>query len=328
MTEQWDEREGAAQSVLKSTSSPRPPLSQALDAMKFDPENLRDFVCDNNAVKKEASYRAGVHKELDEKDITIAAYKVRQCGIPVGIRGIGLLLDGKTDGVTEFHRVWRYLAYDCHVRLRYGDWIRNQIDEGVTPEFEVPSLIMDVAAYALAGAIFFGEVDYAEWLGKRAVAAFMQPEVFGPALWQKEPVVPYVLGLFWYWTAMRCGEEPKGFRQIIDKLSKDCAKPYYGRLLIDWNERAFDRHFKKMCDNWGGTDTRERSPFQGFPVAILATLLIRKQSDLSIPEHPLLAHSVCTLPLAGCDGSTDPFFDQVNEKLAEIAPTEELLWRW
>ena len=296
--------------------------------MQFDPENLRDFACGNNAVKNEASYRDGVFRELDAKDITIAAFKVRKCGIPAGIRALALLLGGEPSGVTELHRVWRYIAYACHVRLRYGDWIKAQIDDGITQAIDVPSLIMDDAAYALAGAILFGEDAFAEWLGKRAVAAFQRPEVFGPAFWQNEPVVPYVLGLFWYWTAMKCGEEPEKFGQIIDELSKDCAKPYYGRLLLDWKARSFDRHFKKLCDNWGGTGSHEPSPFQGFPVAILATLLIRQQSNLSIPDHPLLAHSVCTLPMAGCDGSTDPFFDEANEKLAAIAPTDDVLWQW
>lgn len=297
-------------------------------AMKFNPKQLGRWIADTNDPAAGKQLQASILRDVDDEDYPLAASRMRDLRIAVGSRAIEGLLNNRDEGVFELHRVWRYHAYGCHIDLREGDWLRRQIDEGKTPEYEIPQLWLENAAYAIAGGIVFEEKGLTEWLGKRTIAAFMRPDEFGPVHWSDQPIVPYVLGLFLYWAGLKSGELPDSSTTVIDHLSAQCAPPYDGRLLSEWREKSFDGHFRKLCDKWGDRHS-EPLPFFAIPIAIIATIKLRRALHLSVPAHPLLDHAVVTLPLSvGRIQSEDPFFDEVNRKIAEIAPTDEFLWRW
>ena len=297
--------------------------------MEFDSNKLVEWLADHSGRQSEESYHARVLGEIDDEDYPLAALQLCECRRPAGIRVIDQLLDGCSEGLVDLHRVWRYHAYSCHICARDIDWVNAQLAEGKPVEFEPQSLWLQHAAYAIACGIVLGENGFTEWAGKRTVAGLMRPDEFGPVFWNREPIVPFVLGLFTIW-AHQMADTPidENTLRLIDHLAAQCASPYAGGVLTDWEKPSFDSQFNLLCDKWGQIHD-EPIPFNGIPIAIIATIKIRRSMGLPVPDHALLQLPVVTIPL-DCENvqSVDAFFDDVNRKVSTIAPDDTFAWPW
>ncbi len=255
----------------------------------------------------------------------MAAYQLSRCRLPVGLTGLAECHDGAIDaGVSKLYRAWRYVAYQMHIDQTEGDWIQGQIDAGQTPEYEIPTVNKEYGCYSLTGAFAFDEDDFAHWAGKRLLAFFMKPEL-RPINLDGGAMVPFTLSLFLYWLLSKGAKQP-GQEAILNDLQSECEAPYK-KVLAGWgDDEKFAAAFGAMCDSFGEA-TSQPIPFNGFPVLILATQKVRRDSCLSVPEHPLLRQPACDLSSAKIDRH-DAFFNKVDRLIAEVAPATAFKWPW
>ncbi|MDP6444816.1 MAG: hypothetical protein QGG36_03290 [Pirellulaceae bacterium] len=293
--------------------------------MRFNPRELLQWLAEHNSRDSDARQQEKVLEKVAAQDYTLVAFKMRDyTRLPVGIRGLEKLLNGDESGFIDLHRVWRYIAYDNHIRHAKGDWVRNNT-EGEIDEFSIPTIRMEWSAYSMLTAAVFGEIQYAQWCGKRLVAEYSRPDIFGPIDLGDEPIVPYAVGLFWHWANANHGQSAASAEKLLAECAEECEGPL-GRVLAAWNDdRSFATHFAAMCDDFGSRFD-EPLPFCGFPVAIIATVMIRRGQGLSVPDHPLLYQTVCEVkpPVT----SDDPFFDRVNREVSEQASIKQYRWPW
>lgn len=294
--------------------------------MPFDTTAFRAWIENHNSKDCLDDFQEKVFSEIEEEDYPLAVYQLNRCRLPVGLSGLAECLDGSIDkGMTKLYRVWRYLAYEMHIDQTEGDWIQGQLDSGLSPEYEIPTVNMDYGCYALVGAIVFDETNFAHWAGKRLLAYYMKPDL-RPINLDGGPRIPFALSMFLYWLRAQGAEEQPGLNSIQSDLMKDCSGPYR-KVLGAWgDDKRFSAAFHALCDDFGDL-SEQPIPFNGFPLSILATCKIRQDLNLNVPDHPLLKEPVCQVATAKIDRQ-DPFFENVEKQMAEITPTEDFQWPW
>lgn len=293
--------------------------------MPYDAEMFREWAENNRRLGKEEEHRERVQRDIDRENYPGVGYQLIELGTPVGLAAmVDLYHDRFDEGFSKVYRIWRYYAYEIFLMERRTDWVLNQIDAGLEPSVDVPSLNMRYLSYAMAGALLFDETDYAHWLGKRALMFYMQRD-FRPLILDKGPIIEFSLGLFVQWLIAKTEAEDAAeeLAPVLKTLQDGCKRPYKG-VLSGWNTKRFDAAFKRLCDAFG--DKHEQAtPFNAIPVFILATRQVRRLQGREVPEHPLLDEQVCQIDQATVDRS-DPYFERVAEQVAAFAPTDDFRW--
>ena len=295
--------------------------------MPYDAKMFREWAENNRRLGKEAEHHARVREDVERENYPGVGYQLIELGTPVGLAAmVDLFNDRFDDGFSKLYRIWRYYAYKIFLTERRADWVLNQIDEGLEPSVDVPTLNMRYFSYAMTGALLFDEADYAHWLGKRGLFFYMKPDL-RPLNLDAGPMIEYSLGLFCQWLIAQADSEDAAeeLAPVLKTLQDECKRPYKG-VLSGWNTKRFHGAFERLCDAFG--DKHEQAtPFNAIPIFILATRQIRRLQERDVPDHGLLEEPVCQFDKATLDRS-DPFFDEVAEQVAAFAPTGDFRWPW
>ena len=186
------------------------------------------------------------------------------------------ILKGRVEGWADIDLVLHYEWW--HFRIEPGD-------NGATN-----------AALALAHAMVFEEESMAGWLAERLIQSLDEDTFLGRS-WQLAPFGAFMLKLW----AMHRGLPDVDVKRphvsplgVYERVLETWAKPNELRLALG---EACDYH---LAQSWTakGYPPFVRSPYQMFPVDILAIAIVRRDLGLEMPkvEHPLLSTPLATPP--------------------------------
>ncbi|TKD03380.1 hypothetical protein [Polyangium fumosum] len=224
----------------------------------------------------------------------VAAGILRQLGNWYAQHGMFDVLNGRVESWAHLDRVLQY------------NWWDTRIDPGGTH-------VLD-AAHTLAHALVFGEERMAAWLAARMIRS-IDDKAFGS--WDLSPFAVFMLEL---WHRYAGTPRPELDRQGIARIG------VYRSVLDTWNDgQGFVTALLNACDYHLDeavySDANKEfltSPYDLFPVDILAIAAVRAKQGLPMPEldHPLMQTPLAKLPPNNTRPRMppDPLLEAVIEK--------------
>ena len=268
--------------------------------MKRLEKDLREWWADPRTDGREESYKV-IRKQLASnhpRRAAVAAGRLSSLANWHGNHGSLAILDGQAEGWADIDRVLHY------------HWWDMRIDTSMTTA--------SAAALTIAHAMAFEEESMAEWLAERLIQSLDEENTFLGGSWKLAPFGAFLLRL---WAMYR------GLRESYVARPHVAALGIYQSVLDAWSHpdqlrsalgAACDYHLAESR-KVSGYPPFVYSPYQMFPVDMLAIAIVRRSQGLEMPtvEHPLLSTPLAKLPPREQRprmGRPDPLLEQVIQK--------------
>ena len=266
--------------------------------MKRLKKDLREW-CDLRTTDERAQIHQSLRKELASsrpRAAVVATVDLDSLARWHGNHGTLAILEGRVEGWADMDRVLHY------------DWWGFRIE----PSTKWPTN----AALTMAHAMAFEEESVAAWLAERLIQSLDEVTSLGRR-WDLAPFGAFLLRL---WAMHR------GLRAV------DVTRPHvaplgvYRNVLDAWsNPDQLRSALGAACDYHLAQSRRltgyppfVQSPYEMFPVDILAIAIVRRDLGLEMPkvEHPLLSTPLATPPPREQRPrmGSDPLLEQVIQK--------------
>ena len=244
--------------------------------MKKLEKDMREWCADPTTDRREHYFKT-LGKQLASnhpRAATVAALQLNQLATWHAQHGVLAILEGRVEGWADIDRAFHYRWWDI------------RIDKDTT--------LVHGVALILAHAMAFEEDSMAEWVAELLIRSL---DNAAPSLWSYASFGAFLLKL---WAMHR------GLSDINVARPKVAALGVYQRVLDTWSNPAELRAaLGGACDyhlsqSWSGKGAPEfaHSPYQMFPVDILAIARVRRDLGLEMPtvDHPLLSTPLATPP--------------------------------
>lgn len=262
-------------------------------------KELREWCVDPTTDRCEESYKV-IRKQLARdhpRAAAVAARRLTSLANWYAHHGSLAILEGQIEGWADIDRVLHY------------EWLGIRI--------EPDSSMATNAALTLAHAMVFEEDSMAEWLAERLIRSLDENTFLGGS-WELAPFGSLILRL---WAMSR------GLPDVDVTRPHMAALGVYQRVLDTWSNsaelcsslmEAYDYHLAQSRTEIGYAPFL-RSPYQIFPVDMLAIAVVRRAQGLEMPkvDHPLLSTPLATPPPREQRprmGRPDPLLEQVMQK--------------